>query len=195
MGCSLFDVIEVPFSDLIEEINHASLSIVRISPLQRLERPVTINQGKISIDAIPEVGPMCITLRCCQDNVVKTEVPGIDVDPSISLRGGPFLFKAIGHELNLRKPWDGDELFESNEVAKEAGAHLLRIVIGKIKREPLADQIRFSKDRCEADECLLKEVFIRNDQTHKEPYRMRFFRFTHPAPIKDQWFIQNERCS
>jgi hypothetical protein len=63
-------IFQVFFSELVKECDDPLLSIIGISPLQWLKGLISIDQCQISINAIPEIRPMGITLGRGEDDML-----------------------------------------------------------------------------------------------------------------------------
>jgi hypothetical protein len=94
---------------LVEEQNDLLLSIVWISPFQRLEGLIPIDERQIRIDTLSEIGPMGIPLGGCKHDMFQTDISRIHIDPAISVRSRVFLLETIRPLFYLGKKGDRDE--------------------------------------------------------------------------------------
>jgi hypothetical protein len=145
---------------LIEESNDLRLPIIGISPFQGLEGLISIDQGQVGINALPEIRAMSISFGGGQDNMFQTEISRVDIDLPVALRSRIFFFQMVGPLLDLRKQSSRDEGRECDEPTEEIVSHLLGIIVRKVKGQDVTDEINLSENLSQIVPPLLKNVFL-----------------------------------
>jgi hypothetical protein len=166
---------------LIEESNDLRLPIIGISPFQGLIRLISIDQGQIGKNALPEIRAMRISFGGGQDDMFQTEISRVDIDLPVTHRSRIFFFQIVGPLFDLWKQRSRDEGRKCDEPPEEIVSHLLGIIVRKVEGQDVTDEINLSEN------LLGRLPLLKNVSSEvigsKEFGRLRFFRFPHFIPL------------
>src|SRR5512136_108082 len=121
---------------------------------------MSIDQGQIGINALPEIWTMRISFGGGQDDMFQAEISRVDIYLPVTHRSRIFFFQMVGPLLDLRKQSSRDEGCECDEPTEEIVSHLLGIVVRKVKGQNVTDVINLSKDLSQVIHPILQNVLL-----------------------------------